>query len=360
MYVFKNLMGVRSPLYSPHLKQNLQRVLKMKPKVMIVLGSGTDYTIAEKAMNIFEELKIPYDLKVASAHRTHEKVKSIVSDSVRNGVEVFMGIAGLSAHLPGIIAANTYRPVVGVPVDVKIGGLDALFACSQMPFPVPVATVGIDRGENGALFAAQILGTYNQKIRARIIKLREGYYEKVERDESHIINNLEGNYYSPLKITIPEPSWTPKEVADDNPLVSVIPGSYSDMKITKKVTMFLDRLGISYDLNVISPIRYPERFQKYIEGMKTVKLFIAISGLSAHVTGAIAALTDKPVIGVPCAFKAYGLDSLFSMVNMPPGAPVGTVGIGNGGNAAILAAEILGIKNEKIETRIKKLKGGTH
>ncbi|BDH80203.1 MAG TPA: 5-(carboxyamino)imidazole ribonucleotide mutase [Methanothermobacter sp.] len=332
----------------------------MKPKVMIVLGSGTDYTIAEKAMNIFEELKIPYDLKVASAHRTHEKVKNIVLDSVKNGVEVFIGIAGLSAHLPGIIAANTHRPVVGVPVDVKIGGLDALFACSQMPFPVPVATVGIDRGENGALFAAQILGTYNQKIRARIIKLREGYYEKVERDESHIITNIQGNYYSPIKITIPEPTWTAKEVADDSPLVSVIPGSYTDMKITKKVTTFLDRLGISYDLNVISPIRYPERFQEYIESMETVKLFIAISGLSAHVTGAVAALTDKPVIGVPCAFKAYGLDSLFSMVNMPPGAPVGTVGIGNGGNAAILAAEILGIKNEKIETKVKKLKGWTH
>ena len=333
----------------------------MKPKVMIILGSGTDYKIAEKAMNIFEELRIPYDLKVASAHRTHERVKSIVLDSVRNGVEVFMGIAGLSAHLPGIIAAKTYRPVVGVPVDVKIGGLDALFACSQMPFPVPVATVGIDRGENGALFAAQILGTYNQKIRARIIKLREEYYEKVERDESRIINNMRGNYYSPIKIVTPETIWTTKEeMTDNNPLVCVVPGSYSDMKITKKVTMFLDRLGISYDLNVISPIRYPERFQKYIESMETVKLFIAISGLSAHVSGAIAALTDKPVIGVPCALKAHGLDSLLSMVNMPPGAPVGTVGIENGGNAAILAAEILGIKNEKIETKIKKLKGGTY
>lgn len=258
----------------------------MKPKVMIVLGSGTDYMIAEKAMDILEELKISYDLKVASAHRTHERVKSIVLDSVKNGVEVFIGIAGLSAHLPGIIAANTYRPVIGVPVDVKIGGLDALFACSQMPFPVPVATVGIDRGENGALFAAQILGTYNQKIRARIIKLRKGYYEKVESDESHITNNIKGNYYSPIEIAIPEPTWTTNErtANNDSPLVSVIPGSYSDMKITKKVTMFLDRLGIPYDLNVISPIRYPERFQKYIENMETVKLFIAISGLSAHVT----------------------------------------------------------------------------
>ncbi|BAW30760.1 MAG TPA: 5-(carboxyamino)imidazole ribonucleotide mutase [Methanothermobacter sp.] len=331
----------------------------MKPKVMIVLGSGTDYIVAKKAMNILEELKIPYDLKVASAHRTHEKVKSIVSDSLKNGVEIFIGIAGLSAHLPGIIAANTHKPVIGVPVDVKIGGLDALFACSQMPFPVPVATVGIDRGENGALLAAQMMGTYNEKIRSRIIKLRKGYYEKVEKDESHILNNIEGNYYSPIKIEIPEPTrkTANTKISDKNALVSVIPGSYSDMKITKKTTTFLDRMDISYDLNVISPIRYPERFQEYIESLETVKLFIAISGLSAHVTGAIAALTDKPVIGVPCALKTYGLDSLLSMVNMPPGAPVGTVGLGNGGNAAILAAEILGINNKKIEAKVKKLKG---
>jgi len=352
---------VEGPL-SPHIIgwRYLQRVLKMKPNVMIILGSGTDYMVAEKAMNVFEELKIPYDLKVASAHRTYEKVKRIVLDSFKNGVEVFIGIAGLSAHLPGIIAANTHRPVVGVPVDVKIGGLDALFACSQMPFPVPVATVGIDRGENGAILAAQIIGTHNEKVKSRIIKFKKGYYEKVERDESQLINNIEGNYYSPIETeTLQLTRKTSKEKTPDksDPLVSVIPGSYSDMKITKKITMFLDRLGISYDLNVISPIRYPERFQEYIENMETVKLFIAISGLSAHVTGAIAALTDKPVIGVPCAINKFSIDSLLSMVNMPPGTPVGTVGVGNGGNAAILAGEILGIQNEKIEARIKRLKG---
>ncbi len=330
----------------------------MKPKVMILIGSVSDYKIAKKSIEILEELRIPYDLKVASAHRTHEKVKSIVSDAVKNDVEVFIGIAGLSAHLAGIIAAHTHRPVIGVPVDVKIGGLDALFACSQMPFPAPVATVGIDRGENGAIFAAQIMGIHDPQIRKGVAGLRRGFYEKIEKDERQIISNIKGDYYSPLKMKFSgrKESFLDEKVEDVNPLVSVILGSYSDMKIAKRTTMFLDRLGISYDLNVISPIRYPDHFKKYIEESEGVKLFIAITGLSAHVTGAIVALSDKPVIGVPCPIKMEGWDSLLSMVNMPPGVPVGTVGIGNGSNAAVLAAEMLGIKDENIEARVRKLK----
>ena len=328
----------------------------MKPRVMILLGSASDFRIAEKAMEIFEELKIPYDLRVASAHRTHEKVKAIVTESIREGVEVFIGIAGLSAHLPGMISANTHRPVIGVPVDVKLGGLDALFACSQMPFPAPVATVGVDRGENAAILAAQIIGIGDPEVRERVSKLRRGFYEKVRRDECQILNSMEGSYYSPLEIQIPEIEDDDDKEWGEAPMVSVIPGSYSDMKIAKKTTMFLDRLGISYDLNVISPIRYPERFERYLEKMSDVRLFIAISGLSAHVTGAVVALSDRPVIGVPCPLKMNGWDSLLSMVNMPPGVPVGTVGIGNGGNAAILAAEMLGIYDEKIESRIKRIK----
>lgn len=333
----------------------------MTPKVMILLGSASDYNIAKKALDILEQLEIPYDLRVASAHRTHEKVKEIVLQSTLKGVEVFIGIAGLSAHLPGIIAANTHRPVIGVPVDVKVGGLDALFASSQMPFPAPVATVGIDRGENGALLAAQIIGTHDKKVRENVFQLRESFYEKVQRDEAQLLNNIEGNFYSPgdnyLKFSdrSSKKEWV-EEKSPQDPMVAVIPGSYSDMKVAKKTTMFLDRLGITYDMNVISPIRYPERFEKYMERMSEVKLFIAISGLSAHVTGAVVALTDKPVIGVPCPLRMGGIDSLLSMINMPPGVPVGTVGVANGGNAAILAAEILALDHEVLDQRVKRLK----
>ncbi|OQD59366.1 5-(carboxyamino)imidazole ribonucleotide mutase [Methanobrevibacter arboriphilus JCM 13429 = DSM 1125] len=346
----------------------------MNPKVMIILGSASDLKIAQKSIDIFETLQIPYSLKVASAHRTHEKVKKLVVEATTNGIEVFMGIAGLAAHLPGSIAAYTHKPVIGVPVDVKLGGLDALFASSQMPFPAPVATVGIDRGDNGAILAGQIIGVNDPEVKKRVSKLRKSYQEKVKIDEEKLISQLDGkllqknfldNYdeISEEKLNKEEPH-TDKifkesesvESEKNTPLVSVVPGSYSDIEEAKNVALTLDRLGISYDISVISPIRYPDKFNKYMENMKDVKLFIAVTGLSAHVTGSIVALSEKPVIGVPRSVEINGLDSLLSMVNMPPGVPVGTVGIENGRNAGVLAGEILGISDKNIEEKLKLMK----
>lgn len=115
-------------------------------------------------------------------------------------------------------------------------------------------------------------------------------------------------------------------------------------------------MNISYDLAIISPIRYANRFEEYMKKMEDVKLFIAVSGLSALVTGSIVALSEKPVIGVPCSNKRDINDSLLTMIQMPPGVPVGTVGSDNGRNAAILAGEILGITNDKIEDNLKWIK----
>lgn len=346
----------------------------MDPKVMIILGSASDLKIAQKSIDILETLQIPYSLKVASAHRTHEKVKKLVIEATTKGIEVFIGIAGLAAHLPGSIAAYTHRPVIGVPVDVKVGGLDALFASSQMPFPAPVATVGIDRGDNGAILAGQIIGINNPQVKKRVSQLRKSYQEKVKSDEENLISQLNGNLLQKnflsnydeiseekLKKEEPHTDKVFKEseaigLNEDNPLVSVVPGSYSDIEEAKNVALTLDRLGISYDISVISPIRYPDKFKKYMESIKNVKLFIAVTGLSAHVTGSIVALSEKPVVGVPCSVELNGLDSLLSMVNMPPGVPVGTVGIENGRNAGVLAGEILGISDKNIEKKLKLMK----
>lgn len=341
---------------------------------MIILGSASDLKIAQKSIDILETLQIPYSLKVASAHRTHEKVKKLVIEATTKGIEVFIGIAGLAAHLPGSIAAYTHRPVIGVPVDVKVGGLDALFASSQMPFPAPVATVGIDRGDNGAILAGQIIGINNPQVKKRVSQLRKSYQEKVKSDEEKLISQLNGNLLQKnflsnydeiseekLKKEEPHTDKVFKEseaigLNEDNPLVSVVPGSYSDIEEAKNVALTLDRLGISYDISVISPIRYPDKFKKYMESIKNVKLFIAVTGLSAHVTGSIVALSEKPVVGVPCSVELNGLDSLLSMVNMPPGVPVGTVGIENGRNAGVLAGEILGISDKNIEKKLKLMK----
>lgn len=335
----------------------------MKPRVMIVLGSSSDFSIAKKAIDILETLRIPYDIKVASAHRTHEKVKKIVTESTKNGIEVFIGIAGLSAHLPGIIAANTHKPVVGVPVNVKLGGLDALYASVQMPFGAPVATVGIDRGDNGAILAAQIIGIHDEEVRKRVSSMRSSFFEKVNADEMKLLEKINGNYYSPASFI------SESELKDNNPVekyesnksdnldIAIIAGSYSDIKFAKKATNFLDKMDVVYDFSVISPVRYPEKFEDYLKKVKNAKLFIAITGLSAHVTGAIVAYTEKPVIGVPCSIRLEGMDALLSMIDMPPGVPVATVGIDNGGNAALLACEMLGIVNENIERDIIRFKG---
>lgn len=329
---------------------------------MIILGSASDKKIAEKAIDILETLKIPYSLKVASAHRTHEKAKKLVIEGTKQGVEVFIGIAGLAAHLPGAIASYTYKPVIGVPVDIKVGGLDALYASAQMPFPAPVATVGIDRGDNAGILAGQIIGTKDEEVKNRISKLRKTYRKKVKDDEEKLINSLNGEYLKKdfiENLSLEDENEKASNNGKENkkqPLVSIISGSESDMEITKKTIEILDKLNIDYDLNVISPIRSPDKFQEYIDSMKDVKLFLAVSGLSAHVTGSIVALSEKPVIGVPCSNQLNKMNSLFAMVNMPPGVPVGTVGVDNGENAGILAAEILGISNNEIESNLKKLK----
>ena len=122
-------------------------------KVAVVMGSESDRKIAEKAEKVLKENKIPFESFVASAHRNPEKVKEIA----KKDFDVFIAIAGLSAALPGAIAAHTQKPVIGVPVSAKLGGLDALLAIAQMPKGVPVACVGIDNAENAAYLAIRIL-----------------------------------------------------------------------------------------------------------------------------------------------------------------------------------------------------------
>ncbi|EKF86821.1 5-(carboxyamino)imidazole ribonucleotide mutase [Methanobacterium formicicum] len=347
----------------------------MEPKVMIILGSASDFKIAEKATAILEKLGIYYDLRVASAHRTHEKVKNIVLTATKSGVEVFIGIAGLSAHLPGIMAGITHKPVIGVPVDVKVAGLDALFASVQMPLGAPVATVGIDRGDNAAILAAQIIGIGNADVRERLSSFRKDFYSKIAGDEEKLFLQMKGKYYSKINPTPDQEevkvvngnlegtknkiTTHPGKVRDRNilPQVAVISGSYSDIKVAKKTTMFLDKLNITYDSAVVSPVRSPDKFENFLKRNKDAQIFIAISGLSAHVTGAVVAYTEKPVIGVPCAIKMGGMDALLSMVNMPPGVPVATMGVDAGGNAALLAAEMLGIGDSLIKRDLLRFKG---
>jgi len=131
-------------------------------KVAIVVGSQRDMPYAEKAAKVLEEHRVEYEVRVLSAHRSPEELERFVEDS---DASVFIAMAGLAAHLPGFIASRTRRPVIGVPLNVALGGLDALLSIVQMPRGVPVATVGIGNAENAAYLAIRILDLCSEEGR---------------------------------------------------------------------------------------------------------------------------------------------------------------------------------------------------
>ncbi len=160
--------------------KRLVSLKKGKNQVGIILGSASDLKIADKATRILDQFGIGYDLIVSSAHRTPERTREFMRNAEQNGIEVFIAIAGMAAHLPGVVASETHFPVIGVPVDASaLQGQDALLSIVQMPPGIPVATVGIDRGDNAALLAAQILGLKYPEYRAHHFEYRLQMERKV-------------------------------------------------------------------------------------------------------------------------------------------------------------------------------------
>jgi 5-(carboxyamino)imidazole ribonucleotide mutase len=122
--------------------------------VAIILGSKSDMHVAERVTNVLREQNVSYDLQVISVHRNPDRLDEYLA---KTDAKIIIAIAGLSAALPGIIASKLDKPVIGVPVSAKLMGLDALLSMTQLPSGVPVATVGVDSGENAALFAVRVL-----------------------------------------------------------------------------------------------------------------------------------------------------------------------------------------------------------
>lgn len=148
----------------------------MTPQVLILIGSESDRATMEKTVKTLDEFGISSQLEVASAHRTPAKVVQMVRDGERNGVKVFVAAAGMAAHLAGAVAANTTRPVIGVPLSGSaLNGMDSLLATVQMPKGVPVATVAI--GDHGAInagfLAAQIIAISDSAVAAKLRERRE-------------------------------------------------------------------------------------------------------------------------------------------------------------------------------------------
>ncbi len=153
---------------------------EQQPLVGIIMGSDSDLPVMQKAANILDELTVPYELTIVSAHRTPQRLYDYATGAEARGLRVIIAGAGGAAHLPGMAAAMTPLPVIGVPVNVTaLSGQDSLLSIVQMPAGVPVATVAIDNATNAGLLAAQILGTGDDALRDRVRAYRGTLEDRV-------------------------------------------------------------------------------------------------------------------------------------------------------------------------------------
>lgn len=162
----------------------------MKTEVGIIMGSTSDWETMKHACDILDELKVPYEKKVVSAHRTPDLMFEYAETAIERGLKVIIAGAGGAAHLPGMVAAKTILPVIGVPVESKsLRGMDSLLSIVQMPGGVPVATVSIGKSGavNAGLLAAQMLGANNEKIAERLENRRNAMKEKVLESSDQLV-----------------------------------------------------------------------------------------------------------------------------------------------------------------------------
>lgn len=160
-----------------------------KPKVAVIMGSDSDLPIVSKAIKILKEFNVDYDVRVLSAHRTPDATAEYAKESEKAGFEVIIAAAGKAAHLPGVIAAYTILPVIGIPIKSStLDGMDSLFSIVQMPPGIPVATVGIDGAENAGLLAIKILSLKHEVLKEALHLYRQKMREKVFKKDEKIRN----------------------------------------------------------------------------------------------------------------------------------------------------------------------------
>ena len=153
----------------------------MKPLVSIIMGSTSDWPVMKKAADLFENMEIPFEVNALSAHRTPEKVEEFAKNASSNGIKVIIAGAGMAAHLPGVIAAMTPIPVIGVPIKASLDGLDSLLAIVQMPPGIPVATVAINGALNAGILAAQMLAVNDDDMMNKTISYKENLKIKIAK-----------------------------------------------------------------------------------------------------------------------------------------------------------------------------------
>lgn len=151
----------------------------MKAIVSIIMGSTSDLKVMEKAAAFLDEMEIPFEMNALSAHRTPAEVEVFAKNAEKNGIKVIIAGAGMAAHLPGVIASMTTVPIIGVPINATLDGMDALLAIVQMPPGIPVATVGINGALNAGILATQMIATGNPDIMEKTRNYKETLKQKI-------------------------------------------------------------------------------------------------------------------------------------------------------------------------------------
>ena len=151
----------------------------MKPVVSIIMGSTSDLPILEKAAKFLDQMEVPFEMNALSAHRTPGEVEEFARNAQGRGIKVIIAAAGMAAALPGVIAAMTPLPVIGLPINSTLDGVDALLSIVQMPPGISVATVGINNGMNAAVMAVQILALSDEALATRFAEYRATLSEKI-------------------------------------------------------------------------------------------------------------------------------------------------------------------------------------
>ncbi|MCQ2051588.1 MAG: 5-(carboxyamino)imidazole ribonucleotide mutase [Bacteroidaceae bacterium] len=158
----------------------------MKPVVSIIMGSTSDLPVMEKAAKFLDDMQIPFEINALSAHRTPQAVEEFASNAQQRGIKVIIAAAGMAAALPGVIAANTNVPVIGVPIKGMLDGLDAMLSIIQMPPGIPVATVGVNGAQNAAILAAQIISLSDAELAARMADYKSSLKSKIEKANAEL------------------------------------------------------------------------------------------------------------------------------------------------------------------------------
>jgi len=161
------------------------------PKVAVVMGSDSDFPVLEKGLKILKDFGIETEVMICSAHRTPDKAAEFAKNADSDGIDVIIAAAGKAAHLPGVLAASTVLPVIGIPIKSSfMDGLDSLLSIVQMPVGIPVATVAVDGSENAALLALQIIAVSNSEIKAKLIEFKKELANKVEQKNEELQKKL--------------------------------------------------------------------------------------------------------------------------------------------------------------------------